>query len=281
MPIFDKQAKHAAFMTATAGGGALTSSRSGASGPGEFAGRYAFVSGAGSGIGATVAIALAVHGATVALGDVDLDAIARTATAIGELGGTALPLLVDVAEPAAVDDAFETLLEEFGALHLAVNSAGVGGPPGYLTDCDNKSWQRVIDINLNGVFHCLRREIPAIIAAGGGSIVNVSSLAGERGCAGMAPYTAAKHAVAGLTRTAALEYAAAGVRVNAVAPGPVDTPLLADLDEETRRSWEAGHPLGRMATAADVSAMCLFLLSDRAAMISGGHHLVDGGLGLL
>jgi NAD(P)-dependent dehydrogenase (short-subunit alcohol dehydrogenase family) len=149
-----------------------------------------------------------------------------------------------------------------------------------LTDCDTKSWQRVIDVNLTGVFHCLRREIPAIVAAGGGAIVNVSSLAGERGCAGMAPYTAAKHGVAGLTRTAALEYASAGVRINAVAPGPVDTPLLSALDDVTRRQWAAEHPLGRIATTADVTAMCLFLLSDRAAMIIGGHHRVDGGLAL-
>jgi NAD(P)-dependent dehydrogenase (short-subunit alcohol dehydrogenase family) len=247
----------------------------------EFAGRFAFVSGAGSGIGAAVAVALAERGAVVALGDVDLDAILVTATTIRERGGNVLPVLVDVAEPAAVDEAFATVLEEFGALHLAVNSAGVGSYSGTLVECDNKNWQRVLDINLSGVFHCLRREIPAIVAAGGGAIVNVSSLAGERGCAGMGPYVAAKHGVAGLTRTAALEYAGAGVRVNAVAPGPVETPMLAALDDDTRRDWAAAHPLGRIATSADVAAMCLFLLSERASMISGGHHLVDGGLSLL
>lgn len=249
-------------------------------GTAEFAGRFAFVSGAGSGIGAAIAVALADRGATVALGDIDIYGISEVAAVIGERGGTTIPLIFDVAEPAAVDAAFESLLSEFGALHLAVNSAGVGGPSGYLTDCDIKSWQRVLDVNLTGVFHCLRREIPAMLASGGGAIVNVSSLAGERGCAGMAPYTAAKHGVAGLTRTAALEYASAGVRINAVAPGPVDTPLLAALDDATRQQWAAEHPLGRMATTADVTAMCLFLLSDRAAMILGGHHRVDGGLAL-
>jgi NAD(P)-dependent dehydrogenase (short-subunit alcohol dehydrogenase family) len=120
-----------------------------------------------------------------------------------------------------------------------------------------------------------------MVAAGGGSIVNLSSLAGERGCAGMAPYTAAKHAVAGLTRTAALEFAGAGVRINAVAPGPVDTPLLAELPDDARAAWGAAHPLRRIASTADVTAMCLFLLSDRAAMITGGHHCVDGGLSLV
>jgi NAD(P)-dependent dehydrogenase (short-subunit alcohol dehydrogenase family) len=248
----------------------------------RFAGRRAFVSGAGSGIGAAVAIALGRAGAVVALADRDSDAIGRTAAALAADGAAALPVLVDVAEPAAVDDAFDAVLEEFdGVLHLAVNSAGVGGPPGLLTDCSVKDWQRVLDINVSGVFHCLRREIPPMVAAGGGSIVNISSLAGERGCAGMAPYTAAKHAVAGLTRTAALEFAAAGVRINAVAPGPVDTPLLAELADDARAAWGAAHPLGRIATTADVTAMCLFLLSDRAAMITGGHHRVDGGLSLV
>lgn len=250
-------------------------------GSGAFAGKFAFVSGAGSGIGAAVAIALARAGATVALADRDLDAIGRTASTVQAGSGTALPVLVDVAEPASVDAAFETVLEEFGTLHLAVNSAGVGGPPGLLTDCSIKDWQYVLDINVNGVFHCLRREIPPMVAAGGGSIVNVSSLAGERGCAGMAPYTAAKHAVVGLTRTAALEFASSGVRVNAVAPGPVDTPLLAELPADARAGWGAMHPLGRIAHTDDVTAMCLFLLSDRAAMITGGHHRVDGGLSLV
>jgi len=250
-------------------------------GRGEFADRFAFISGAGSGIGAAVAVELAAAGASVALADVDSDAIAATAITVRDAGGTALTVTVDVAEPAAVDQAFETVLGEFGTLHLAVNSAGIGGPPGFLADCDVKDWQRIFDVNVSGVFHCLRREIPAMVSGGGGSIVNISSLAGERGCAGMAAYTAAKHAVAGLTRSAALEYASARVRINAVAPGPVDTPLLAALDESTRASWSAAHPLGRMATASDVAAMCLFLLSDRAALISGGHHLVDGGLSLL
>jgi NAD(P)-dependent dehydrogenase (short-subunit alcohol dehydrogenase family) len=246
-----------------------------------FAGRYAFVSGAGSGIGAAVAVALARAGADVALADRDLDAVGATAAAVAKCGRVALPLLVDVAEPASVDEAMQTVLDEFGALHLAVNSAGVGGPPGLLTDCSIKDWQRIIDINLSGVFHCMRREIPPMISAGGGSIVNVSSLAGERGCAGMAPYTAAKHAVAGLTRTAALEYASVGVRINAIAPGPVDTPLLADLPAADRAAWAAAHPLRRIAHTDDVTAMCLFLLSDRAAMITGGHHRVDGGLSLV
>ncbi len=180
-----------------------------------------------------------------------------------------------------MDDAIDAALEEFGALQLAVNSAGVGGSGTLLADCDIKEWHYVLDVDLNGVFYCMRRQIPAMVAAGGGSIVNISSLAGERACERMGPYVAAKHALLGLTRTAALEYAAAGVRVNAVAPGPVETPLLSWLDDATRDAWAGAHPLGRLGSTSDVAAVCAFLLSDRASMISGVHHLVDGGLSLL
>jgi NAD(P)-dependent dehydrogenase (short-subunit alcohol dehydrogenase family) len=245
-----------------------------------FEGRTAFVTGAGSGIGAAIALALAEAGAAVALVDLDPDRVAATAAHIRELGGHALPLTADVAEPSRVADAVEATLAEFGALHLAVNSAGVGGPPVLIGDYDIKDWQRILDVNLTGVFNCLRFQIPAMLAAGGGSIVNISSLAGSRGCPMMGAYVAAKHGVLGLTKTAALEYGAAGIRVNAVAPGPVDTPLLADMDPATRLAWESGHPLGRMASTADVTSACLFLLSDRASMITGVHHKVDGGLDL-
>jgi NAD(P)-dependent dehydrogenase (short-subunit alcohol dehydrogenase family) len=247
---------------------------------GEFAERTAFVTGAGSGIGAEVAVALAEAGAAVALADLDPGGLEATATRIRAHGGRVLPLILDVAEPSRVDEAIDATLAEFGALHLAVNSAGIGGPPVLIGDYDIKDWQRILDVNLSGVFHCLRKEIPAMLAAGGGSIVNISSLGGTHGCPMMSAYVAAKHGVAGLTKTAALEYGGAGIRVNAVAPGPVDTPLLADMDPATRVAWESGHPLGRMATTADVTATCLFLLSDRAASINGVHHAVDGGLGL-
>jgi NAD(P)-dependent dehydrogenase (short-subunit alcohol dehydrogenase family) len=247
----------------------------------EFDGRAAFVTGAGSGIGASIAARLAAEGARVAVADIDIDAATATADAIVRAGGQALALRVDVAEPASVDEAVDAALAAFGALHLAVNSAGVGGSGTLVADCEIKEWHHVLDVDLNGVFYCLRRQIPAMIAAGGGSIVNISSLAGERACARMGPYVAAKHALLGLTRTAALEYGPRGIRVNAVAPGPVETPLLSCLDETTRAAWAAAHPLGRLGTTNDVSAVCAFLLSDRASMISGAHYVVDGGLSLL
>jgi NAD(P)-dependent dehydrogenase (short-subunit alcohol dehydrogenase family) len=248
--------------------------------PNEFAGRTAFITGAGSGIGAAIAVALARAGAAVALADLDPAGLEAVAESIRAAGGRVLPLVVDVAEPSRVADAMDATLEEFGRLHLAVNSAGIGGPPVLIGDYEIKDWQRILDVNLTGVFNCLRREIPAMVAGGGGSIVNISSLAGTRGCPMMSAYVAAKHGVAGLTKTAALEYGAAGIRVNAVAPGPVDTPLLAGMDADTRLAWESGHPLGRMASIDDVVAACLFLLSDRSSMINGVHHGVDGGLGI-
>jgi NAD(P)-dependent dehydrogenase (short-subunit alcohol dehydrogenase family) len=248
---------------------------------GEFDGRAAFVTGGGSGIGAAVAARLAAQGARVAVTDLDLDAAAAVADAIVAAGGLALALRATVVEPSSVDDAVDAAREEFGALHLAVNSAGVGGSGALVADCEIKEWHHVLDVDLNGVFYCMRRLIPAMIAAGGGSIVNISSLAGERACARMGPYVAAKHALLGLTRTAALEYGPAGVRINAVAPGPVQTPLLEWLDDATRQAWAAAHPLGRLGAVGDVAAVSAFLLSDRAAMVSGAHYVVDGGLSLL
>lgn len=245
---------------------------------GEFAGRVAFVTGAGSGIGAAVATALGAQGAAVAVVDTDLDAAREVAAQIGPL---ARPLRANVTEPAEVDAAVSAVVAEFGGLHLAVNSAGVGGCGNLVADIEDKAWQQVIDVNLSGTFFCLRRQIPELVAAGGGSIVNVSSLGGWRACPRMGAYVAAKHAVLGLTRTAAQEYGSLRVRVNAIAPGPVDTPMLAGLDEPTRAVWNEAHPLGRMASPADVTAACLFLLSDRASFLSGVHHAVDGGLSLL
>jgi NAD(P)-dependent dehydrogenase (short-subunit alcohol dehydrogenase family) len=247
----------------------------------EFEGRCAFVSGAGSGIGAAVAGRLGALGAHVAIADLNLATAEHTAAAIVAAGGRAVPLRVDVAEAGSVDEAFDAALAELGGLHLAVNSAGIGASPRMVADVTTKEWQNVLDVDLTGAFYCMRRELRAMVAAGGGSIVNVSSLAGERACPLMGPYVAAKHGLLGLTRTAAMEYGHAGVRVNAVAPGPVDTPLLAGLDEPTRRVWAEAHPLGRLGRAADVAAACVFLLSERSSMISGVHYAVDGGLGLL
>ncbi|MBV8997015.1 MAG: SDR family oxidoreductase [Pseudonocardiales bacterium] len=243
----------------------------------EFADRVAFVTGAGSGIGAAVAVHLAAEGARVAVADIDDLSADRTVHLIRQAGGHAEATAVDVSDPASVETAVTKSVASFGALHLVVNNAGVVGATAPTAEYNLKDWRRVIDINLSGVFYCLRYEIPALITAGGGSIVNISSVLGTNGCRQQAAYAAAKHGIVGLTKCAALEYADQGIRVNTVAPGYIDTPLLEDCTPLIRRSMIRAHPIGRLGLAAEVAEMVAFLLSERASFITGSCHLVDGG----
>ena len=166
----------------------------------------------------------------------------------------------------------------YGGLHLAVNNAGIGGPAALTGEYPLDGWKTVIDVNLNGVFYGLRYEIPAILKSGGGAIVNMSSILGSVGFATAVAYTAAKHALVGMTKVAAMEYAPKGLRVNAVGPGFIDTPLLSkNLDANTLKYIAGLHPIQRLGRAEEVSALTCFLLSDRASFITGSYHLVDGG----
>src|SRR5690606_8572139 len=168
--------------------------------------------------------------------------------------------------------------ETGGGLHLAVNNAGIGGPDEQVADYPLDGWKKVIDVNLNGVFSGMKYQIEAMLRAGGGAIGNVSSILGSVGWAGASAYVTAKHGLIGLTRTAAIEYAQAGVRINAVGPAFIDTPLLSkNLDEETRGQLAGLHPVGRLGTSEEVSALTCFLLSDSAGFITSSYHLVDGG----
>jgi len=244
----------------------------------DFNGKVAAVTGSGSGIGAAIAQELATRGARVMVADIDADAADRIARGINHAGGSAMSTTVDVADAASIEQMVKAAVSTFGALHLAVNNAGIGGAQANIADYALDDWHKVIDVNLNGVFYGMKYEIAAMLKAGGGAIVNMSSILGSVGWAGSCAYVAAKHALAGLTRTAALEYAAQNVRVNAVGPAFIDTPLLSkNLDEDARAQLAGLHPAGRLGTPQEVSALTCFLLSDAASFINGSYHLVDGG----
>ncbi|WP_295784163.1 SDR family NAD(P)-dependent oxidoreductase [uncultured Microbacterium sp.] len=244
----------------------------------RFTHKVALVTGAGSGIGAAIARGLAAEGASVVVTDIDRDAADSVVRQITEAGGTAATFVQNTANwedsRAAVDFAQQT----YGGLHLAVNNAGIGGPAAPIGDYDVDAWDRVRAINLDGVFYGLKFQLPAIVASGGGAVVNMASVLGSVGIAQSAAYVAAKHALVGLTKVAALEYTAQGVRTNAVGPGFIDTPLVrASLSPEALTHLEKEHATGRLGTDTEVAALTLFLLSDDASFISGSYHLVDGG----
>jgi NAD(P)-dependent dehydrogenase (short-subunit alcohol dehydrogenase family) len=239
----------------------------------RFAGKVALVTGAASGIGAQTARSLAAAGAHVVVADRD-DPGAREVAR--EIGGAAMVL--DVTDAAAVEQAIADILRQLGRLELAVNNAGVGSARKPLADTTLEDWRHIVSTNLDAVFYCMKYELAAMRGKGGGAIVNVASMMGVKGYPGASAYVAAKHGVVGLTRSAALDHAADGIRINAVGPGFVDTPMamrgrsLADREAIARM-----HPLGRLAQPDDVAELILFLLSDSAAFITGTFHLVDGG----
>ena len=244
----------------------------------DFAGKVALVTGAGSGIGAAIARQLALGGAKVILGDIDLNHAEDVAGEIRAAGGAATGAQVNVANAGEVEALVELARRTYGGLHLAVNNAGIGGPAAPLAEYPLDDWQHVLDVNLNGVFYGMRAEIPVILASGGGAIVNMASILGTLGFARSSAYVTAKHGMVGLTKTAALEYAKQGIRINSVGPGFIDTPLLSGNLDTAALDYITGlHPIGRLGKAEEVAALTCFLLSEAASFITGSYHLVDGG----
>ncbi|SMY08479.1 SDR family NAD(P)-dependent oxidoreductase [Flavimaricola marinus] len=244
----------------------------------DFNGKTAIVTGAGSGIGAAISRDLARFGATVVLADLDESGMATVAGEITSAGGKALTQRADTSAAADVERLVTFAVEQTGALHLLVNNAGIGGPAAPVGEYPLDGWHKVIDVNLNGVFYGMRYALPEIVKAGGGSVVNMASILGTVGFATASAYVAAKHAVVGLTKAAAIEYAKSNVRVNAIGPGFIATPLLdKNLDEATLGVIAGMHPVGRLGKAEEVSALACFLLSEQASFVTGSYHLVDGG----
>jgi NAD(P)-dependent dehydrogenase (short-subunit alcohol dehydrogenase family) len=237
----------------------------------------ALITGAGSGIGRAVALQLATERVDLVLNDIDETAARATGDAVVELGATSVSAGGDVSDRDVMSDLVSLAERTFGRLTMAVNNAGVTGPTGPIADIDPAQFLRLLEVNVHSVFYGLQFEIPALRRAGGGSIVNVSSILGLVGQPFATGYVTAKHAVAGLTKAAALEVAGEGIRINSVHPGYVDTPLLADVPPEIREYLREKHPLGRLGTAEEVAEVVCFLLSIRSRFVTGSTYVVDGG----
>ena len=245
----------------------------------SFKDRVAMVTGGGSGIGEAIANELAALGTKVVVTDISGGAADRVVEEIRSRGQEAAAFVMDSASPEVNEAAVAFAVKTFGKLNYAVNNAGIGGRAAPAGEVDIADWQRVIDINLNGVLYGMRYQIPAMLSAGAteSAIVNMASIHGTVAAINNAAYTAAKHGVVGLTKNAAAEYGPHGLRINSVGPAYINTPLLANLPDEVRSALIARHPLGRLGEAVEVAKLVRFLLSEDASFMTGGYYLVDGG----
>lgn len=245
-----------------------------------FEGKVALVTGAASGLGEGIAKDLASVGAKVVVTDINLESAQRVVQEIEDAGGEAVVFQMDSASREDNKAAVELAVEKFGALHLAVNNAGIGGKQNLVGEMDLDDWDRVIAINLTGVAYGNRYQIEQFLKQEDPSktaIVNMASIHGTVAALGNSAYTAAKHGVIGLTKNAAAEYGPQGIRINAVGPGYINTPLLEQLPQDHYDALSAKHPLGRLGETPEVSSIVRFLLSEEASFVTGGYYLVDGG----
>ena len=242
--------------------------------------RVAIVTGASAGIGRATALAFAREGARVSLADVDAERGEKVVAEVVEIGSDACFTATDVSDAGSVAALVDATVDRFGRLDYAFNNAGIEGAQAPTGDCTIENWNHVIAVNLTGVFLCMHAEIPRMLESGGGVIVNNSSVAGLVGFAGIPAYTASKHGILGLTKTAALEYAAQGVRVNAVCPGVIDTEMIDRFthdDPAAREGLLTTEPIGRLGGPSEIADAVVWLCSDRSSFVTGHALAVDGG----
>jgi NAD(P)-dependent dehydrogenase (short-subunit alcohol dehydrogenase family) len=240
--------------------------------------KVAIITGAGSGIGKAISLLYAAEGAKIVVSDINEKGGNETVSEIKAKGGEAIFVKADTSKPDDNKNVVDQAVKQFGGLHVAVNNAGIGGPLSPTGEYPIDGWDKVIAINLSGVFYGLRYQIPAILESGGGSIVNVASILGKVGTKGSAAYVAAKHGVIGLTEASALEYADKKFRINSIGPGYIHTPLLTNsLSDEAMNALVSLHPIGRLGTSEEVAELALWLNSDKASFVTGSYYNVDGG----
>jgi NAD(P)-dependent dehydrogenase (short-subunit alcohol dehydrogenase family) len=242
--------------------------------------KVVIITGASSGIGHATALAFAKEGAKVVIADVLTDAGVQTARDVEKLGAQALFVKCDVSKDSDVKNLMKRTIETFGRIDCAFNNAGIEGSQNKTADCTEENWNQVIDINLKGVWLCMKYEIPQMLKQGGGAIVNCSSIAGLIGFPGIPAYVASKHGVIGLTKTAALEYAKTGIRINAICPGVIQTPMIDRFvhgEAQIRRQLVEGEPVGRVGTPEEIADAALWLCSGQSSFVTGHSLVVDGG----
>jgi NAD(P)-dependent dehydrogenase (short-subunit alcohol dehydrogenase family) len=241
--------------------------------------KVAIITGAASGIGKATALLFAKEGAKVVVSDINEEEGKEVVKAIEKEGGIALFIKADTSNPEAVENLVKQTVAKFGGLHIAVNNAGIGGVQKTVADYPLDEWKKVLDINLSGVFYGVKYQIPAMKKSGSGSIINMASILSQAGFGQSVAYVAAKHAVIGLTKTAAIDHAKDNIRVNAVGPGFVYTGLVNEgaMGKEGIKDLEAKHPIGRLGKPEEIAEMCLFLASDKSSFSTGDYYPVDGG----